>query len=63
MSYVKLRALLLRIRGAASGEQGQALFEFTLIVSLVALVSIVILSALGLAVVDLFDPLAETMGG
>lgn len=63
MSYVKLRALLLRTWSMAGEEEGQTVFEFALVVSLVALVAIVVLSALGLTVVDLFDPLAETIGG
>jgi len=63
MSYVKLRSLPMRIWGAVGGEEGQTVFEFTMIVSLVALVAIVILTALGVAVVDLFYPLAETIGG
>ena len=63
MSYVKLQPLLLRIWGALGGEEGQALFEVTLIISLVALVALVVLSALGLAVAGFFGPLAETLGG
>ena len=63
MSYVKLRPLLLRVWDAVGGEKGQTLFEITLIISLVAIVALVVLSALGLAVVDLFDPLADTING
>ena len=63
MSYVKLWSLLLHIWDGAAGEKGQAVFEVTLIISLVALVAILILSALGVAVVDLFDPLADTING
>jgi len=61
MSYVKLRSLLLYMWGLTDGEDGQTLLEFTLIVSLVAFLSIVVLSALGVTVIDLFDPLADTM--
>lgn len=63
MSYVKLRPLLLRIWDAVGGEKGQAIFEVTLIISLVALVALLVLTALGVAVVDLFDPLADTING
>lgn len=63
MSYVKLRPLLLRAWNAVGGQEGQSLFEITLIISLVAIVALVVLSALGLAVVDLFDPLADTING
>ena len=63
MSYVKLQPLLLRSWGAVGGEEGQTLFEVTLIVSLVALVALVVLTALGVIVVDLFDPLADTING
>ena len=62
MSYVKLWPYLLRLWAREPGEEGQTLFEFTLVVSLVAFLCVVILSALGVAVVDLFDPLAATMG-
>jgi Flp pilus assembly pilin Flp len=62
MSYVKLRSSLLCLWGRAAGEEGQTLFEFTLVVSLVAFLCVLILSALGLTIVDLFDPLADTMG-
>jgi len=63
MSYVKLRPLLLGIWDAIGGEKGQSMFEIALIISLVAIVALVVLSALGLAVVDLFDPLADTING
>ncbi len=63
MSYVKLRPFLLRILDAVGGQEGQAIFEVTLIISLVALVSLLVLTALGVAVVDLFDPLADTING
>jgi Flp pilus assembly pilin Flp len=63
MSYVKLRALPLRIGGAASREEGQTLFEFTLIVSLVALVAVVVLSMLGVIVAGFFAPLPGAFGG
>ena len=63
MSYVELRPLLLRIWDAVGGEKGQAIFEITLIISLVAIVALIVLTALGLAVVDLFDPLADTISG
>ena len=63
MSYVKLRPLLPRIWDAVGGEKGQAIFEVTLIISLVALVALLVLTALGVAVVDLFDPLADTING
>jgi Flp pilus assembly pilin Flp len=63
MSYVKLRPLLLHIWDAVGEEKGQAIFEVTLIISLVALVALLVLTALGVAVVDLFDPLADTING
>ena len=63
MSYVKWRPLLLRIWDAVGGEKGQTLFEVTLIISLVALVALIIVTALGATVVDLFDPLADTING
>ena len=63
MSYVKLRPILLRIWDTAAGEKGQAMFEVTLIISLVALVSLLVLSALGVTIIDLFNPLADTING
>jgi Flp pilus assembly pilin Flp len=63
MSYVKLRPLLLRLWRASCGEEGQAIFEVTMIISLVALVALLVLTALGVAVVDLFNPIADTIDG
>ena len=63
MSYVKWRPLLLHIWDAVGGEKGQTLFEVTLIISLVALVALIIVTALGVTVVDLFNPLADTING
>ncbi len=63
MSYVKLRPLLLHFRDALGGEEGQAIFEVTMIISLVALVALLVLTALGVAVVDLFNPIADTIDG
>ena len=63
MSYVKWQPLLLRIRDAASGEEGQTLFEFTMIVSLVALAAVLALSVLGAIVVGFFGPLPAAFGG
>jgi Flp pilus assembly pilin Flp len=63
MSYVKLRSFVSWLWSPGTDERGQTLFEVTLIISLVAIVALLVLSALGLAVVDLFDPLADTIDG
>jgi len=63
MSYVKLRPILLRIWDTAAREKGQAMFEVTLVISLVALVSLLFLSALGMTIMDLFNPLADVLNG
>jgi Flp pilus assembly pilin Flp len=43
-------------------ERGQTLFEFTMIIALVALVAAFALTALGLAITGFFDPVADAMG-
>jgi Flp pilus assembly pilin Flp len=53
----------MHFRDAVGGEEGQAIFEVTLIISLVAIVALVVLTALGVTVVDLFNPLADTING
>jgi Flp pilus assembly pilin Flp len=63
VSYVKLQPILLRIWDTAAGEKGQAMFEVALIISLVALVSLLILTALGVTIIDLFNPLADVING
>ena len=60
---MKLRPILLRLWDVAAGEKGQALFEVTLVISLVALVSLLLLSALGMTIMDLFNPLADVLNG
>jgi Flp pilus assembly pilin Flp len=63
MNYVKLPPLLLRIGAAVGGEEGETLFEFTMIVSLVAVVAVAVVSVLGLAIAGLFNPLPAAFGG
>jgi Flp pilus assembly pilin Flp len=62
MSYGKLwpyvAAALVRIKD----EHGQTVFEFAMIVALVALVAVFALTALGLAITGFFDPVADAMG-
>jgi Flp pilus assembly pilin Flp len=63
MSYVKWPSLLLRIADAWGGEEGETLFEFTMIVSLVAVVTVVVVTLLGLAIAGLFNPFPAAFGG
>ena len=63
MSYVKLPPLLLGVAAAAGGEEGETLFEFTMILSLVAVVAVVVVSLLGLAIAGLFNPFPAAFGG
>ena len=62
MNYGKLwpyvAAALVRVKD----ERGQTLFEFTMIIALVALVAAFALTALGLAITGFFDPVAAAMG-
>ena len=63
MRYVKLRSLLLRIADAWGGEEGETLFEFTMIVSLVAVVAVAVVTLLGLAIAGFYNPFPAAFGG
>jgi len=62
MSYGKLRRCVASALMRAKGEDGQALGEFTLVLALVALVAVLALTALGVAVLGFYQPVADAMG-
>ncbi|MCJ7509944.1 MAG: hypothetical protein MUP14_03540 [Dehalococcoidia bacterium] len=62
MSYGKLWWYVTSALVRARGEDGQALGEFTLVLALVSLVAVLALTALGLAVLAFYQPVAEAMG-
>ena len=55
MSLYKAYEVLLRLRARFERESGQALVEYALILALIAVVSILILQALGLNVSRVFN--------
>jgi Flp pilus assembly pilin Flp len=62
MSYGKLWRCVASALVQAKSERGQTVFEFAMIVALVALVAAFALTALGLAITGFFDPVAAAMG-
>lgn len=56
-----MNALMLRIIAKLQDEEGQALAEYGLILGLVAVVAIAALTALGLAITDKFQAVADAI--
>lgn len=56
-----MNALILRIVARLQDEQGQALAEYGLLLGLVAVVAIAALTALGLAMTDKFQNVADAI--
>jgi Flp pilus assembly pilin Flp len=52
-----------RLRNLIQRDEGQALFEYSLVITLVALVAVAALTALGLAILGFFGPLGDIIGG
>lgn len=51
------------LRTRISGEGGQALTEYGLVLALIAIVCVIALTAVGLAVADDLDSFASALGG
>ncbi len=62
VSYGKLWRYLAWLVGQAKGEDGQALGEYALVLTLVAMVAVLALTALGLAIGGFWQPLTDIMG-
>jgi len=62
MSYGKSWQYVASVLARANGDHGQTLFEFTMIVALVALIAVFALTALGLTITGFFEPVAAAMG-
>jgi len=62
MSYGKLWRCVASALVRAKNERGQTVFEFAMIVALVALVAVFALTAIGLTITGFFDPVAAAMG-
>ena len=62
MSYGKLRYYLACVLAQGGVEDGQTLFEFTLVLALVALVAVAALTALGVVIGDFWEPVTSVMG-
>ncbi|MCJ7811305.1 MAG: Flp family type IVb pilin [Dehalococcoidia bacterium] len=62
MSYGKLWRCVASALVRAKDERGQTVFEFAMIVALVALVAVFALTAIGLTITGFFDPVANAMG-
>jgi pilus assembly protein Flp/PilA len=56
-----MNTLVLRIVARLQDEEGQALAEYGLILGLIAVVAIAALTALGLALTDKFQSIADAM--
>lgn len=56
-----MNTLVLRIVARLQDEEGQALTEYGLILGLIAVVAIAALTALGLALTDKFQSIADAM--
>ncbi len=61
MSYGKVWHYLACLLRQAGGEEGQALGEYALVLTLVAMVSVLALTALGLAIGGFWEPLLDVM--
>jgi Flp pilus assembly pilin Flp len=59
--FENITALVLRIVARLEDERGQALAEYGLILGLIAVVAIVALTALGLAVTDKLNAVANAI--
>ena len=57
----KIRDFVIGLAARFRSEQGQALAEYGLILALVATVSIIALTALGLAIIDPLDELTQCL--
>jgi Flp pilus assembly pilin Flp len=55
MSYGKLRRYAATVVAQAKGEGGQALGEYALVLSLIALVAVAALTAIGLALTGYYE--------
>jgi len=62
MSYGKLWRCVASALARAKSARGQTVFEFAMIVALVALVAVFALTAIGLTITGFFDPVANAMG-
>jgi Flp pilus assembly pilin Flp len=62
MSYGKLWWYVTSALVRAKGEGGQALGEFTLVLAFVALVALLALTAIGVAVLGFYQPVADAIG-
>jgi Flp pilus assembly pilin Flp len=61
MSYEKLWRYLARVGAGAKGEDGQALGEYALILTLVAMAAVIALTALGLVIPGFWEPLLNVI--
>jgi len=55
MSYEKLRRYVASVLARAKGEGGQALAEYGLVLTLIALVAVAALTAIGLALTGYYE--------
>jgi Flp pilus assembly pilin Flp len=61
MSYEKLWDGLVRVLPLVKREDGQALGEYSLILTLVAMAAVLALTALGAAIAGFWDPLLNVL--
>ena len=61
VSYGKLWRYVASVLTRLEGEDGQALGEYALVLALVALVAVLALTALGLVIPGLWEPLLDIM--
>jgi len=61
VSYGKVRHYLTCLLRQAGGEEGQALGEYALVLTLVAMGAVLALTALGMAIGGFWQPLLDVM--